>query len=162
MPTPQYILDLRRMIGTAPLLLPGVSAVVVREDLEPGRRHLLLNRRTDNGRWSLPAGIVEPGEQPAAAIVREVLEETGVIARADRLALLTAEPEFRYANGDRVQYIAMCFRCSYVSGEAVVADEESTAVAWFATDELPDDLGPMQLRRIECALADQEATVFDR
>ena len=162
MATPDYILDLRRLIGTAPLLLPGVSAVLVREDLEPMRQHLLLTRRSDNGRWSLPAGIVEPGEQPAAAIVREVAEETGVVAQADRLALLTAEPETAYANGDRVQFIAMCFRCSYVSGEAVVADEESTAVAWFAADELPDDLDPAQLRRIECALADQEATVFDR
>ena len=162
MPTPDYILELRRLIGTAPLLLPGVSAVLVREDLEPGRQHLLLTKRTDNGRWSLPAGIVEPGEQPAASIVREVAEETGVVARADRLALLTAEPEIAYANGDRVQFIAMCFRCSYVFGEAVVADEESTAVAWFATDELPDDLDAAQLRRIECALTDQAATVFDR
>jgi ADP-ribose pyrophosphatase YjhB (NUDIX family) len=160
--TPQYILDLRKLIGRSPLLLPGVSAVLVREDLEPGRQHLLLTKRTDNGRWSLPAGIVEPGEQPAEAIIREVAEETGVVAHADRLALLTAEPETAYANGDRVQYIAMCFRCSYVSGEAVVADEESTAVAWFATDELPNELDAMQLRRIECALADQETTVFDR
>ncbi len=162
MATPQYILDLRELIGTAPLLLPGVSAVLVREDLEPGRRHLLLTKRTDNGRWSLPAGIVEPGEQPAAAIVREVAEETGVVARADRLALLVAEPETAYANGDRVQFIAMCFRCSYVSGEAVVADEESTEVGWFASDELPEDLDPMQLRRVACALADQDTAVFDR
>lgn len=162
MPTPQYILDLRRLIGTAPLLLPGVSAVLVRDDLEPGRVHLLLTRRSDSGRWALPAGIVEPGEQPAAAIVREVAEETGVVAQAERLALLTAEPETAYANGDRVQFIAMCFRCSYVAGDAVVADEESTAVAWFATDELPDELDAIQLRRIECALADQQITVFDR
>jgi 8-oxo-dGTP pyrophosphatase MutT (NUDIX family) len=160
--TPQYILDLRELIGTAPLLLPGVSAVLVREDLEPGRRHLLLTKRADNGRWSLPAGIVEPGEQPAAAIVREVAEETGVLARADRLALLVAEPETAYANGDRVQFIAMCFRCSYVSGEAVVADEESTEVGWFASDELPEDLDHVQRRRIACALSDQGTTVFDR
>ena len=76
MPTPEYILELRRHIGHDLLYLPGVSAVVVR-GREPAQE-LLLVRRSDNGRWSLPAGIVEPGEQPAGCMVREVLEETRV------------------------------------------------------------------------------------
>ena len=64
MPTPDYILELRRHYGQGRLLLPGVDAVVLRTDLEPGRTHLLLTRRTDTGAWALPAGIVEPDEQP--------------------------------------------------------------------------------------------------
>jgi hypothetical protein len=58
--------------------------------------------------------------------------------------------------------VSMCFRCSYVSGEAAVGDEESTAVGWFAVDALPADLNEQQRRRISCGLSDQEATVFDR
>ena len=47
MPTPDYILELRRSYGSSRLLLPGVTAVVLREDLEPGRPYVLYGRRTD-------------------------------------------------------------------------------------------------------------------
>ncbi len=161
MPTPEYIAAIRRVYGQGRLLLPGVSAVVIRDDLEPGRVHLLLTRRSDTGRWSLPAGIVEPFEQPAASILRELEEETRITAEVERLALLRTDPDVVYPNGDRCQFVAMCFRCRYVSGEAQVGDEESTEVAWFAADELPDELSDIQQRRIRCALEDRNDCVFD-
>jgi 8-oxo-dGTP diphosphatase len=160
-PTPDYIAAIRRVYGQGRLLLPGVSAVVLRTDLEPGRVHILLTRRSDTGRWSLPAGIVEPFEQPAAAILRELLEETRITADVERLALLRTDPDVVYPNGDRCQFVAMCFRCRYVSGEAQVGDEESTEVAWFPADDLPDELTDIQVRRICCALEDRDACVFD-
>jgi 8-oxo-dGTP diphosphatase len=160
-PTPDYIAAIRRVYGQGRLLLPGVSAVVLRTDLEPGRVHILLTRRSDTGRWSLPAGIVEPFEQPAAAILRELLEETRITADVERLALLRTDPDVVYPNGDRCQFVAMCFRCRYVSGEAQVGDEESTEVAWFPADDLPDELTDIQVRRIRCALEDRDACVFD-
>jgi 8-oxo-dGTP pyrophosphatase MutT (NUDIX family) len=160
-PTPDYIAAIRRVYGQGRLLLPGVSAVVLRTDLEPGRVHILLTRRSDTGRWSLPAGIVEPFEQPAAAILRELLEETRITAEVERLALLRTDPDVVYPNGDRCQFVAMCFRCRYVSGEAQVGDEESTEVAWFPADDLPDELTDIQVRRIRCALEDRDACVFD-
>ena len=70
------------------------------------------------------------------------------------------DPELVYPNGDRCQFVSMTFRCSYLRGEAQVGDEESTAVAWFAVDALPD-LSERTLRRIGAALADQEACGFD-
>ncbi len=162
MPTPDYILDLRRTYGSGRLLLPGVSAVVVRDDLgPPGVRHLLLVRRSDNGQWSVPAGIVEPGEQPAATMVRELLEETRVQATVDRLVLLTMDPEITYPNGDICQYVALTFRATYLGGEAVVGDDESTEVGWFVVDALPAGLSDEQLRRIACGLDDRPACVFD-
>jgi 8-oxo-dGTP pyrophosphatase MutT (NUDIX family) len=160
-PTPEYIAAIRGVYGQGRLLLPGVSAVVIRDDLEPGRVHLLLTRRSDTGRWSLPAGIVEPFEQPAASLLRELLEETRITAEVERLALLRTDPDVVYPNGDRCQFVAMCFRCRYVSGEAQVGDEESTEVAWFAADELPEELTDIQQRRIRCALEDRNDCVFD-
>ena len=153
MATPDYIAAIRRRYGHGRLLLPGVSAVVLRADLEPGRVHLLLTRRSDTGRWSL--------EQPAAAILRELLEETRITAEIERLALLRTDPDVVYPNGDRCQFVAMCFRCRYLSGEAQVGDEESTEVAWFPADELPDELTDIQVRRIRCALEDRDDCVFD-
>ena len=159
MPTPPYILDLRRVYGTGLLLLPGVVAVLVRDDLEPGRSHLLLVRRSDSGAWSLPAGIVEPGEQPAVTLVRELFEETCVVARAERLAWLGADPEQTYPNGDRCQFITMVFRCGYVSGEARVGDDESTDVRWFPTDALPE-LDERQRQRLVHGLSAEERCAF--
>ncbi len=161
MATPAYILDLRRGHGQGLLLLPGVCGVVVRDDLVPGRRHLLLVRRSDTGAWALPAGIVEPGEQPATTIERELLEETCVIAEPERLAWVVADPELVYPNGDRCQFITSVFRCRYVSGEARVGDEESTEVSWFDVEALPE-LDELQLLRIGSALADDRRTRFER
>ena len=161
MPIPDYIAAIRRAYGQGRLLLPAVSAVVLRDDFEPARLHLLLTRRSDTGRWSLPAGIVEPSEQPAATALRELLEETRITADVERLVLLTTDPDVIYPNGDTCQFVSMCFRCRYVSGEAQVGDEESTEVAWFRADELPDELSDIQRRRIQCALQDRADCVFD-
>jgi 8-oxo-dGTP diphosphatase len=161
-PTPDYILDLRRSFGRGRLLLPGVSGVVLRSDLGPAdQRHILMTKRSDTGRWSLPAGIVEPDEQPAATLVRELLEETRVEIRVERLALVTMDPDLTYPNGDVCQFLSLAFRCRYLGGEAAVGDEESTEVAWFAVDDLPAGLSELQLRRISCGLAEQGDCVFD-
>ena len=161
MPIPDYIAAIRRAYGQGRLLLPGVSAVVLRDDLEPARVHLLLTRRSDTGRWSLPAGIVEPSEQPAATALRELLEETRITAEVERLVLVTTDPDMIYPNGDTCQFVSMCFRCRYISGEAQVGDEESTEVGWFRADELPHELSDIQRRRIQCALQDRADCVFD-
>src|SRR4051812_42568595 len=83
-PTPDFILELRSMIGTHPLWLVGVTAVVLRDHPGP-EAQVLLVRRADNGWWTPVTGIVDRGEQPADAAVREVLEEAGVVAVAQHL-----------------------------------------------------------------------------
>ena len=65
------------------LWLPGASAVVVNHD-----GHLLLGRRSENFQWALISGILEPGEQPADAIVREVFEEAGILIRVEAVTCL--------------------------------------------------------------------------
>jgi 8-oxo-dGTP pyrophosphatase MutT (NUDIX family) len=81
---------------------------------------------------------MEPGEQPAETAVREVLEETGVRAVAERVVLVQTIGPMRYPNGDRAQYLDVTIRCRAVGGEAHVADDESLEVAWFGVDALPE------------------------
>ncbi|MFR9726412.1 NUDIX hydrolase [Streptomyces sp. MS19] len=145
MATPDFILRLRRHIGHDLLCLPGVS-MVVHDDA--GR--VLLGRRADTGRWSIPGGIPEPGEQPALAAVREVLEETAVRCVAERILLVQTLPPTRYPNGDQVQFTDIAVQCRAVGGEARVNDDESLEVGWFALDELPR-LDPFALERIRLA-----------
>ncbi|GAA1602362.1 MULTISPECIES: NUDIX hydrolase [Kribbella] len=144
MPTPKFILDLREKIGHDLLWLTGLSAVVLNDQDE-----VLLVKRADNGRWSLIGGILEPGEEPAVAVVREIQEETAVEARVDRLLSIEATPPAAYPNGDRVQFLDLCFSCRPLGGEARVNDDESTDVRWWPLDALPDltDGEHLRLRR---------------
>ncbi|WNB85868.1 NUDIX domain-containing protein [Cellulomonas sp. ATA003] len=149
MPIPEFVSRLRAHVGTELLWLPGVSAVVV-DDV--GR--VLLGRRSDNGRWAVISGILEPGEEPGVAAVREVLEETGVVARIEALASVGTDSDVVvYPNGDRAQYLDVTFLCRAVRGEAHVADDESTEVAWFHPDALPEPLVASSRMRIDRALA---------
>ncbi|MEH0938124.1 NUDIX hydrolase [Micromonospora psammae] len=132
MDVPAYVSKLRAHVGHDLLLLPGVSAVV-RDDA--GR--VLLARRSDNGRWSVPAGTIDPGEQPADAVLREVYEETGVRVRVEGVGGVATHPVV-YPNGDACEYLNIWFRCQPVGGTARPDGDESTEVGWFAPDDLPE------------------------
>ena len=97
----------------------------------------------------------EPGEQPALAAVREVLEETGIHAVVDGLAAVSSSPEtVQYENGDRAQYLDLTFLCRAVgTDDPHVADNESTAVGWFEPNALPAPLMKSSHTRIAHAMA---------
>ncbi|GAA2298256.1 NUDIX domain-containing protein [Streptomyces kunmingensis] len=154
MATPEFIRKIRAGAGHQLLYLPGVTAVVLDDE---GR--VLLGRRTDTGRWALPAGIAEPGEQPADVATREVQEETGVECVAERVVLVQALEPITYDNGDECQFMDMTFRCRATGGEARVNDEESLEVAWYALDALPP-LSEHALLRIKQAQS-EGATWFE-
>jgi 8-oxo-dGTP pyrophosphatase MutT (NUDIX family) len=149
-----FVLSLRAKVGHDLLWLPGVSAVVLNDAGE-----ILLGQRADFGYWSIISGMPDPGEEPAAAIVREVFEETGVDVVPERISSVTVTPEVVYPNGDACTYLNVTFRCRAVGGEARVNDDESLAVGWFARDRLPP-LGPMARSRIEHALAPDGPAFF--
>jgi 8-oxo-dGTP pyrophosphatase MutT (NUDIX family) len=146
-PTPDFVLALREKIGHDLLPMVGVCAIVFDGD---GR--LLLTRRRDTGRWAHVGGIVEPGEQPAIAAVREVREEAGVDARIERLVSVIADPPTAYPNGDHVQFLTLLFVLRYVDGEAAVSDDENLEVGWFALDDRPE-LTELNESRLARALA---------
>lgn len=153
MATPDFVLDLREKIGTAPLPLVGVTAVVFRDE------KVLLGKRADNGRWQPVSGIVDPGEEPADAAVRECHEEAGVVVRAERLALVHQIPRIVYANGDQVDYLDLVFRCSWVSGEPHPADGELTEVGFYDLGQMTD-VAPEHVRKIALAVAEHDPATF--
>ncbi|GAA0799650.1 NUDIX hydrolase [Spirilliplanes yamanashiensis] len=132
MPVSPYVANLRAHVGHDLLLLPGVSGVV-RDDA--GR--VLLARRTDNGQWSVPAGAIDPGEQPADAVVREVYEETGVHVAVEGVGGV-ATHRVEYPNGDVCEYLNVWFRCRPVGGAPRADGDETLAAGWFAPGELPE------------------------
>lgn len=53
---------------------------------------ILMGRRKDTGKWTLPAGGCEHGEDPHSAIMREVKEETGLDATEAKLVMVEINP----------------------------------------------------------------------
>ncbi|MET8175812.1 NUDIX hydrolase [Streptomyces clavifer] len=153
MATPDFILALREKIGNDPLWLSGVTAVVLREG------QVLLVRRADNGAWTAVTGIIDPGEQPADAAVREVLEETGTDAVPERLVLVHVTGPVVHGNGDRAQYLDLVFRFRWRSGEPYPADGENTEARWFPLEDLPP-LSDDMIARIAAAVADEPAARY--
>jgi ADP-ribose pyrophosphatase YjhB (NUDIX family) len=141
-------------VRKAKVLRPGVAAIV-----HDGDGRILLQRRSDNGRWGLPGGSVEIGESVREAILREVHEETGLTVEVERLIGVYSDPTLqvvRYKNGDVVHYISTLLECRILGGSLRTC-EESLDLRFFDPAGLPDDLLPMHRIRIEDALANRPA-----
>lgn len=125
MPTPEFILELRKKVGHDLLWLMGVSGYV--ED-EQGR--VLLGRRSDTGEWAMVYGINEPGEEPADTVAREVKEETGVdVIVTDLVSVKSSRKMLTYANGDNTMYMDHLFVCKpdpNGNAEPFVGDEKAS------------------------------------
>ena len=125
---------------------PVAAAVVIQDG-----RVLLLRRRVAEGslRWQFPAGKIEDGESPAAAAVRETLEEVGLQVRF--LAALGQRDH--PVTGRRMHYV----ECAVLAGTATVASaRELDAVAWCGRMELveriPDGVFDPVQRRLDSVL----------
>ena len=116
-------------------------------------RFLLMRERSD-GRWSLPGGWADPGDSPAAAVVREVREETGYGAEVVELVAVWDRDAQGMLPRLPVSIYKMFFLCR-LTGEAREPDAlETLDVGWFGLDELPPlSTGRVDVRQLERVLA---------
>ena len=116
----------------------AVLTVVMR-----GERALIVQRaqQPNAGRWGFPGGVLELGETVAEGAMRELLEETGVVAEAaDTLSVFDAihrDDEGRV----RYHYTLIAMRGIWRSGEGVAADD-AAATAWVSRAEIVAGLYP--------------------
>lgn len=109
---------------------PKVAAAVLIE--WDGR--VLLVRRTNEpfrGMWTLPAGFVNGGEDPAEAAARECLEETGLTVRVTHVLDVIAGREH-----NRGADFIIVYHAEVISG-ALLAADDADAAEWFAREALP-------------------------
>jgi ADP-ribose pyrophosphatase YjhB (NUDIX family) len=107
----------------------GVGVLVVHDG------KILLVRRTMNpekGKWSIPAGFVDQGEDPAATAVRETLEETNLEVTISGLVDVYHNPPEQGGAS-----IFILYRARLIGGEPNAGDD-ADAVGFFGLHELPD------------------------
>lgn len=142
-------------IGKHAILTPATGAVI----FDATKERVLLIRRTDNGRWSLPGGGMDPGESAHECCGREVLEETGLVVRIGRLIGVYSSPHriMKYADGNRRQGLTLSFEAESIGGELCITDE-TTEVGYFTQEEMSSmDVMEPSSERIADAFAGQEA-----
>jgi len=135
-----YVQQLRTLVGTRPLILPGTSVLVLDDE---GR--LLLVERVGIAGWGLPGGFMEPGESFEEAGRREVIEETGLEIGALTLLGVFSGPEyyFRYPHGDEVFNVTAAYTAKTLGGGLRLDGVELSHGRFFGVDELPEDIiGP--------------------
>lgn len=111
----------------------GCSAILFDET----REKVLLTKRTDNGRWCLPGGLLESGESVAEACEREVWEETGLKVRTKRLVGVYSNPDqlVIYPDGNKAFFVALSFEVEWVSGELGLSNE-TTDAGYYSLEEM--------------------------
>ncbi|MFJ8097041.1 NUDIX domain-containing protein [Streptomyces griseofuscus] len=130
---------------TAQRIVPAVTAFV-----QDGNGRLLMERRSDNGRWGLPGGVQEIGESISQTVTREVAEETGITVEVAGLVGIFTDPGhvIEFSDGEVRQEFSLCFRARPISGEIAVSSE-SFEVRWVDPKELDFlDMSPTTRRRI--------------
>ncbi len=126
-----YIHDLRKLIGPRKIILNCAGALIVKED------KILLQRRTDNGKWGFIGGLVEMNETYEQAALREIREETGLEVRLENFLGIFHNHNMVWSNGDAAHVISAMYTARIVSGEPRI-DEESYELRFFGADEMPE------------------------
>lgn len=120
----------------------GCGAVIQRAD-----GALLLvqrGRQPEQGHWGLPGGKVDWMEKVEDAVVREVLEETGLEVTVERL--LCVVDHFEPALGQHWVAPVYVVHARDASVAAVKEPEALLALGWFPPDALPAPLTLSALR----------------
>ena len=105
------------------------------------RTQVLLIKRRDVPVWVLPGGGIEEMESPENAVIREILEETGLTVKVSRVVGL-------YTPINRLSRKTALYECTCITGELSLSSE-TCGVAFFSLNALPKLIPPPYLEWIE-------------
>lgn len=110
---------------------PAVRTLIVNDENE-----ILFVQEKESGKWSVPGGWVDVNSSPARDAVKEVFEESGYQCEVERL--LAVYDRNRYLDIQST-YDVLCFYfAAKITGGTPRPNHETTAVAWYRLDNLPE------------------------
>lgn len=115
----------------------GVNIAILRD------QHVLLMKREDFEVWCMPGGMMEAGESPAEAAIREAKEETGLEIRLLRLVGVYSRPRWRTE-----EYHIFLFAAEVTGGTLTPQPGEALELRYFPLAALPSALLVGQGERI--------------
>lgn len=147
-----YVRDLRKLVGTRPLILPGAVVLIINE-----RDEVLLQHRTD-GNWGLPGGLMELAESLEGTAQREVEEETGLKVSNLELVGVFSGPGYylKVSNGDELYAVTAVYSTKEYRGDMEANPDESQDLRFYAFDNLPPGLTTIYRRFVDAYLEKKE------
>ena len=122
-PSCDFIFWREHKVAAAAVVALNGKVLLVRRTMTPGQ-----------GKWTIPGGFVEFDEDPRAAVVREVLEETGYRTRVVKLLDVIYGREHKRGASLVIVYLTELLQDRPAQG---VDETEVDAVGFFALDQLP-------------------------
>lgn len=134
-----YIMQLRKAVGSTPLIMTGVCVIVRNEAGE-----FLLQLRSDSLDWGTLGGALELGESMEEAAARELYEEAGLTAQSYKFVTLLSGSAmyYQYPNGDEVYNVTAVYEAQDVQGNPVIQDDEGLALRYYALEDIFPQLNP--------------------
>jgi len=132
-----YISNLRKHIGTQPIIMCGACVIIINE-----KNEVLLHHRRDRDWWGLPGGAMELKESLEDTARREVYEEVNLVCGELGLLNVFSGPELyhQYPDGNEVYNVTVAYTCTDYSGELVVEQIEGRDAKFFSIESLPTNL----------------------
>lgn len=137
-----YIMDLRNMVGSRPLIMVGACVIIANN-----KNELLLQLRKDNNCWGLSGGSMEIGETLEQVAKRELSEETGLITNSLTLLNVYSGQDFyyKYPHGDEVYNVVAAYVCRDYKGILKKDENEVKDLKFFNIAVLPSNINPPDL-----------------
>ena len=141
-----YLKDLREKTNHMPLVLPH-SVVLLFND----QGEVLLEERADDGYFDFPGGGIDIKESAEEAAIRELKEETGLVAlELEFFKLYSGEiTHYVYFNGDEIYGVDAVYICRKYEGKLTPQIEEVKSLKFYNLNQVPDKMSPRNKQIIE-------------
>ena len=141
-----YLKKLRKKVGHMPLILPHALIILFNKEGE-----ILFEEREDDGFIDFPGGNIDFNESAEDAAVRELKEETGLIANKLEFFNLYSGPitRYKYFNGDEISGLDAVYICKDYSGVLKEDKKEVKKLFFSSINKVKGNLSPRNKQILE-------------